>query len=102
MDDVDWTWTAWKSERNRAKHKVSFELAVHVFDDPLHLTVEDPFEEEERWRTYGQIQNVLILVVHTEPVSSGDGRKVGRIISARKATANERRIVEEAIYDSKR
>ena len=42
---------------------------------------------------------VLLLVVHTWPAAqSSDGEPVGRIISARKATARERKIYEEGTF----
>ena len=99
MRNLTWVWDQAKSLTNKAKHKLSFELAVLVFEDPYHVSMADPCDEEERWRTYGAIQGVIILVVHTDPVM--DGNQVvqsGRIISARKATPHERRLYEEARY----
>jgi uncharacterized DUF497 family protein len=40
----------------------------------------------------------LLLVVHTWPEESKEGEQVGRIISARKATAHERRAYEEGNF----
>lgn len=95
-----WLWDERKDQANLIKHKIPFELAIRVFNDPLHVTVSDPCEDEERWRTFGQIQGVLILVVHTEPDEQAGGRlRPGRIISARRATSNERRLFEETVYD---
>jgi len=69
---------------------------MRVFQDPLHLTVPDPYEHEERWRTFGYVQQILIIVVHTEPEFNGDSLvRQGRIISARKATTHERKAFEE-------
>lgn len=48
----------------------------------------DPHESGERWRTLGLVGQVVLFVVHTLP--EGSERLVGRIISARKATARER------------
>jgi uncharacterized protein len=90
----------WNDEKNRTnfeKHGVSFELASYVFDDPHHRTVPDPCEEEERWSTIGVVRNLLtIVVVHTvtEMESEGEIIEVIRIISARRATAHERRAYE--------
>lgn len=36
-----------KSRSNRAKHKVSFERACRVFDDPHHVSLKDDREGEE-------------------------------------------------------
>lgn len=92
MADVIWTWDPKKAELNRAKHGVSFETAILVFDDPYLISDLDPFEAEVRWRTTGMIMGVLIMVVHTEPIAvSGSETEEGRIISARKATPVERR-----------
>jgi uncharacterized DUF497 family protein len=41
---------------------------------------------------------VLLLVVHTRPDESEEGEAVGRIISARKANANERKAYEEGNF----
>ena len=47
---------------------MSFEIAELVFDDPLALTLPDPYPEEERWRTIGTPStqsDVVLFVVHT-------------------------------------
>jgi hypothetical protein len=41
---------------------------------------------------------VLLLVIHTWPEESDEGELVGRIISARKATAYERKAYEEGNF----
>jgi uncharacterized protein len=44
----------------------------------------------------GLVGSVLLLVIHTWPkAESEEGEPVGRIISARKATARERKAYEE-------
>jgi uncharacterized DUF497 family protein len=94
IGDVYWTWTADKAQDNLSKHHLSFELAVHVFNDPLALSQLDEFPFEERFRTLGMLGNVHIIVVHTDPVEI-DEVKTGRIISARKAEPAERRAYED-------
>jgi uncharacterized DUF497 family protein len=84
----------WDDEKNRsnlAKHKVSFDTAIAVFDDPFALSIQDRVVDgEERWQTSGMIDGVVLLIVaHTWKDSDGD--EVIRLISARKATRNERR-----------
>lgn len=87
-----WTWAPEKAAGNRAKHGVSFETAQLVFDDPLHLSKPDLHPDGDRWCTIGRVESVVLLVVHTWP----EGHEaVGRIISARKATAHERKAYEE-------
>jgi uncharacterized protein len=90
-------WDEWKNRRNRAKHGVSFEAATLVFDDPHAIGVPDHTEEgEERWRTVGIAAGVVpLLVVHTHREEGGE--EYIRIISARKATPQERKIYEEGL-----
>lgn len=89
-----WPWDPDKAARNRAKHGVSFETAAAVFDDPLHLSKPDSHADGDRWNTIGKVGPVLLFVVHTWP--EGD-EEVARIISARKATAHERKAYEEEV-----
>ena len=85
-------WDATKARANLRKHGVAFEDAALVWSDTLHLTKFDRVEGgEERWHTIGMAGGtVLLLVVHTYP--SDD---VVRIVSARRATRNERKAYED-------
>jgi uncharacterized protein len=88
-------WDEEKNRRNLAKHKVSFERASLIFQDPLTLSVPDPCEHEERWQTLGLVNGVVVLlVVHT--VGEQEDEEVIRIISARKATRVEREAYEKS------
>lgn len=85
-------WNPDKAKLNYEKHNVSFEEAATVFNDLLSVTFPDPDHSvgESRYviigmSTFGQ----LLIVSHTDR-----GEKV-RIISARKATRQERRFYEE-------
>ena len=94
-----WTWDQNKAAANRVKHRLSFETAVHVFDDPFHASKPDPHPDGDRWHTIGLVGPVLLLVVHTWPEAELEGEElVGRIISARKATARERNAYEEGSF----
>ncbi|HTO60462.1 MAG TPA: BrnT family toxin [Bradyrhizobium sp.] len=95
---MSWTWDIDKAKANRAKHGLSFETAVLVFDDPLHASKLDPHPDGDRWHTIGLVGSVLLLVVHTWPEAIEEGELVGRIISARKATAHERKAYEEGSF----
>ncbi|HEY9140263.1 MAG TPA: BrnT family toxin [Bryobacteraceae bacterium] len=88
-------WDEDKNRRNLAKHKVSFETASLVFDDPQVLSIQDRVVEgEERWQTVGMVSGAVLLVAHTYRDEAGD--EVIRLISARKAIARERRAYAES------
>ena len=94
-----WTWDPDKAAANRAKHGLSFETAVRVFDDPFHASKPDLHPDGDRWQTIGLVGPALLLVIHTWPESEFEGdERAGRIISARKATAHERKIYEEGSF----
>ena len=58
--------------------------------------VSDERSDEERWHTIGAIGGVVVIVAHTWPEPRhGTEVGVGRIFSARKATADERGAYEE-------
>ena len=85
-------WDPAKAAANLRKHGVSFEEAASVFFDPLAYTFDDPDHSlgERRFVTFGLSQaGHLLAVMHTER-----GRVI-RIISARRATRNERAIYEQ-------
>lgn len=90
-------WDETKSRQNLAKHKVSFDTAKLVFDDPHFITRFDRIEDgEERWQTMGIAGGVaVLLVVHLQYEERSE--EIVRIISARKATPHERKIYEEGL-----
>jgi uncharacterized DUF497 family protein len=88
-------WDERKNRANRRKHGVSFETAQLVFDDPLHLSRPDYEDDgEERWQTIGVVGGVVALIVAHTYRQEGDDEIV-RIISARKATKQERKHYEK-------
>ncbi len=97
MRKLVFDWDINKARSNLTKHRVSFEEAKTVFNDPLLLTYPDELhsEIEERYISTGcSGQSRTLLVVHTE-------HEVGtevliRIISSRKATSMEREFYENA------
>lgn len=93
--DMRFIWDAEKAARNRAKHRVSFELAMRVFADPFAISTQDRVEGGEmRWQTLGTVGGYTLLVVaHT--VQDEAGTEVIRIISARQADRTERRRYED-------
>lgn len=89
---LSFEWDAKKAKKNIKIHDVSFDEASTAFNDDLSLTIYDPLhsDEEERFVLVGSsYKNRLLVVIHTER-----GNKI-RIISARKATKNERKQYEE-------
>ena len=94
-------WDDDKAATNLLKHGVAFELAEEVWNDPAHIIVFDRRENnEERWHAIGLVRAVLILtVVHTYPANwetdeNREGDEQVRIVSARKATRDERKRYE--------
>ncbi len=87
---VSFEWDDRKAVFNLAKHGVSFELAKEVWNDPLHVIIPDRVEgAEQRWHALGLVGPIVVLVVvHSYP-DAGDEDRI-RIISARKATKQER------------
>lgn len=88
---IRYEWSASKAQSNIRKHGVSFETAIRVFADPLHVSEQDRIEGgEQRWRTIGIVDGTrLLLVAHLWMEDDGD--EVVRIISARPATRAERK-----------
>lgn len=86
-------WDAEKARRNLAKHGVSFEEAVLVWNDPHAEIVEDRSGGGAgRYWAIGHVRAGLLVVVHLYPDQLDD--EFVRLISARKATRNERRKYE--------
>jgi uncharacterized protein len=86
--DMKFEWDPAKELANIAKHGLSFELAKTIWKGPIYTIVDYRYEYgETRFQTTGSLASlVVVLVVHTE-----DDETI-RIISARKATPNERKI----------
>ena len=85
---MQFEWDREKAKKNLRRHRVSFDEAVTVFYDPLSATFEDPDHsvDEERLITIGYSSyNSILVVSHVER------GKIIRIISARPATAHERK-----------
>lgn len=94
MNTIRFTWDKKKAEDNRKKHGITFEEAKTVFYDENARLMHDPehSEMEERFLILGLSNNSrLLLVVHCYK----EVEEVIRIISARKATKNERKQYEE-------
>ena len=80
----------WYSEKERLiaeKHGLDMEMIKRVFDDPFRIIQYDIAHSglEDRWQVLGKVDGVL-FAVYTER-----DKKI-RIITAREATPEERRI----------
>ncbi|CAN5736891.1 BrnT family toxin [soil metagenome] len=89
-------WDIRKDQSNQRKHGIEFSVAEHVFNDPFAKRVEDrEVKGEVRWLMIGCTPaGSLLSVAHTFHETGGEEEV--RIISARKATPHERRLIETA------
>ena len=94
MKDLAFEWDERKNRENRRKHGVSFEEAETVFFDDLAVEFcdEEHSEWEDRFLMLGRSAKLRILLVCHCLRSGGS---LIRIISARKATKNERQLYPE-------
>lgn len=87
---MQFEWDDEKNKINIKKHKLNFSVAKFVFNDENRIEIFDDIhsDNEDRYITIGAIDQVpiVVTVVYTER-----GQSI-RIISARKATAEERRM----------
>ncbi len=89
MNGITFSWDERKDYENRRKHGVSFDEAATVFADENARLTHDPdhSQDEERFLLLGFSAKLrLLVVVHAY---RGDDEEI-RIISARRATRNER------------
>ena len=84
-------WDADKDRVNRAKHGMSFEEVLSIFDGPTLTKLDDrrDYGEIRRITTGMLLPDIVLVVAHTDR-----GGKI-RLISARKANRQER----QAFYD---
>lgn len=82
-------WDAGKASTNLRKHGVAFEEASTFFADPSYILMADP-GDERRYLALGTSGLLRVLmVVHVER-----GPRI-RLISAQKATSDERKTYEK-------
>lgn len=92
MNHLEFEWNKEKAKSNFAKHNITFEEAMTVWNDEFAAFLHDPAhsDNEERFLLIGySIYNNLLFVSFTER-----NKKI-RIISSRKATKSERKRHEE-------
>ena len=91
MGNIEFAWDRRKARSNRVKHGVSFEEAQTVFLDESARLIDDPDHsgDEERFVLLGySFQARCLIVSHCYRESNS----VIRLISARRATAQEERV----------
>ena len=94
MKEIEFNWDENKNEINKKKHGLSFEEAVEVFEDENAILFDDPDHslDEDRFLIIGAIRSTKIYIVSH---CYRDNDNVIRLISAREATKNEKRIYQE-------
>jgi uncharacterized DUF497 family protein len=86
----------WDEDKNRAntqKHKIDFADIPAIFNGPMLVELDEREDYgEERWIGIGFLQDIVVVVVFTER-----RQDTIRIISARKASKDERKRYEQAL-----
>ena len=93
MKEVEFIWDEKKNAANIKKHGIDFQEAATVFFDDYAILFDDPdhSQDEERFLILGFSYRLRLLIVcHCYRKNE----KVIRLISARKATNNERKWYE--------
>jgi uncharacterized protein len=92
-------WDNSKNRANKAKHNLSFEVAIRAFDDSSALfEFNSTAGGEDRYQITGRIDGGELIIVVVYTIRGNNGQEKYRIISARKASAGERRRYAEAAY----
>ena len=83
-------WDSDKEQKNIQKHGIDFRTAILLFNDDYYVDIadEEHSEDEERHIVIGIVEKVMYLVT---AVYTPRGDRI-RIISARRATPEERRV----------
>jgi uncharacterized protein len=91
MNPDDFEWDNQKAVQNLRAHKMSFEVARYVFDDPAALDEMDSSEYygEDRYNIIGMVRGRLLFVTYTIR-----GTRY-RLISARGAEPHEKKRYHE-------
>ena len=91
LQGSEFEWDANKAQSTIDKHGVTFEEAAEVFLDPFYQSGDATVNDELREFVVGySLMQRMLLVVYV------DSNRRSRIISARPATRNERRLYESS------
>jgi len=91
---IKFEWDENKNSLNKKKHGISFEEATSVFYDELAVQFYDEthsYLDEDRFLLLGMSNKAKVLMVCHCEIEQGDKL---RIISARKATKNEKKFYQ--------
>ena len=84
----------WDEEKNKAniqKHGLDFAEAREIFTAPILVALDDREDYgEDRWIGIGMLKSLIVVVLYTER-----GEDIIRIISLRKALADERNLLAD-------
>lgn len=86
---MKYEWDENKDSVNDKKHGIRFDEAKAVFADPMAIEFNDDSNDEERFIRIGMSSRGILTVVYCERAED-----IIRIISARKATKQEREAYE--------
>jgi uncharacterized DUF497 family protein len=89
---MSFEWDAEKAQANETNHGVTFDEAQTIFDDPFIAIAQDPIHSssEGRFLAVGEsVRRRVLVVSFTERTDNI------RVISARVATARERKMYEK-------
>lgn len=87
--EKEFDWDLKKRSCNLNKHYIDFIDAIKIFDDPFRIEKETSRNSELRFITIGEVNDVVLLVAYAIR------KNKYRIISARRASKNERKAYEE-------
>lgn len=87
---LQFEWDEEKNKFNLQKHGIDFSMAQYVFADPCYIELYDAAHgsEEDRYKIIGMVGKLLVVITPYREDAI-------RIISAREADMNERKIYEQ-------
>ena len=86
---IKFEWDSQKSRTNRFKHKIDFESAKSLWEDPDRIEIRAPHPIENRYILIGKIRECLWSAVYTLR-----GEAI-RIISVRRSKKQEMKLYEQ-------
>jgi uncharacterized protein len=92
---VEFDWDPAKRRSNLRLHHVDFEDAKRIFESTIFEILDDREDYgEDRWLAVGLVDGIELTVIYTDVHT--DAGEVRRIISARRATNDERQAYYQA------